>query len=351
MNENLFDESLLITNGKLPIVKEIIPELVIYQHYCPDIHMGTQRSPFRPELKTPSFALYEFEGKISFKDHGHGDQGDIYDFVQQWYKLFKNKEIDMHDINRIIYYDMKLSERSTVDGTLFFNDAETGPNQFKNERKGKFKIQVNDIGWTSWAQGYWIDRYNIAPSILNAYFVGHAKEVWATPPGKKTYLWGVSTEANPIFYFFFPESNNIKCYRPFEKNKKKKWLMNCDNDTDIQGYRQMRIEKTKPKLVIITKAMKEVMFYRSFHLDAIAIHGENHYYSPEFIQNIKNNSIYQLGILDNDKPGLHASWMLRHKTGIPVSFITEAKNITDLWEKDPHAVEEYMLFIKEYYQL
>jgi hypothetical protein len=350
MNADLFNEDLLITNGKIPIVKEVVPELMIYQHYAPDLHLGTQVSPFRLEKNSPSFGLYEANGKISFKDHGHGAQGDIYDFVRQWYKQFKDRDITQQEINAVIYYDMKLSENSTVDYSMFFTN-EAGPHQFKNERKGKFKLQVNDIGWTDWALEYWIERYNIAPSILNRYYCGHAKEVWATPPGKKTYLWGVSTPQSPIFYFYFPLTGNMKCYAPMEKKKNRKWIMNCDNATDIQGYHQIQIKKTRPKLVIFTKAMKEIMFYRSFHLDGLAIHGESHYYSDDFIRHIKKYSDHQLGVLDNDRAGQHASWMLRKKNKIVVSFIEQAKNITDLWEKEPHAVEDYMLFIKDYYKL
>lgn len=352
MDESLYDSSLLITTGRIPIVKEIIPEIEIYQHYAPLIRMGLQKSPLRPEVKSASFSLYEANDKISFKDHGStGTQGDVYDFVQEWYRVHMQKEISMRDINKIIYYDMKLSDRETVNHDLFFNDDETGPRMHRREKRGLFKIQVKDIGWTSWAQGYWIDTYGICPSILSAYKTGHAKEVWVTPPGKETYLWGVSTEQNPIFYFYFPLTQHIKCYRPFEKNHKKKWIMNCDNSTDIQGYYQLKIKQTLPKLIIFTKAMKEIMFYRSFHVDAIAIHGENHYFDPDFIRHIKKYSTYQLGLYDNDKPGRHAAWELRRRSQIPLAIIQEAKNITDLWEQKPHKVLDYINRLKNHYQL
>lgn len=351
MDNNLFDESLLITNGKIPIVREIIPEILIYQHYEPRLHLGTQHSPLRIEKKTPSFGLYENNGKLCFKDHGHGQQGDVYDFVQQWYKVRKNVEISNKDINRTIYYDMKLSNRKTVDGSLFYNDIEVGPRQFKNTKGGKFRLQVNDVGWTDWAMAYWIERYNISPAILNAYYVGHAKEVWATPPGKKTYLWGVSTRENPIYYFYFPESGNMKCYRPMEKNKKKKWIMNCDNNTDIQGYAQIQIKQTLPKLIIFTKALKEIMFYRSFHVDAIAIHGENHHFNPDFIRHIKKYSTHQLSIYDGDWPGKRAAIDLKNRHNIPAFLIQGAKNITDLWEIDKSLVMDHIELLKEAYQL
>jgi hypothetical protein len=250
--------------------------------------------------------------------------------------------------NERIWIDMGLESKEliakpsllTLDGT---DDYRSG------KLKGRYEIAVTDRGWTKWAMGYWVNRYGICPGILDAYHCGHAKEVWVTPPGKATYLWGVSTETNPIFYFHFPRTNHIKCYAPFAKSKKNKWIMNCDNMTDIQGYYQLAIKDNRPKLIIPTKAMKEIMFYRSFHLDAIAIHGENHLFHPDFIRHIKKYSEKQLSIYDNDKAGKHAAWRLRKDTGIPAYFIEEAKNITDLWEKDKRAVWKYIdLLIKHY---
>lgn len=349
MNEDLFDASMLITNGKLPMVRDIIDEMEIYRFYAPDLRMGTQKSPLRLEIKSPSFGLYEKHGKINYKDHSEGDQGDIYDFVIAWYRVYKQQEISIHNINKVIYYDMHLGGNETVQSELFFNDDHVGPIQRKSAKNERWQLQVKDIGWTEWALDYWIKCYNIAPSILKSYKCGHAKEVWATPPGRKTYLWGVSTKENPIYYFYFPRTGHIKCYRPKEKSKKKKWIMNCDNETDVQGYDQMKIKLTRPKLVIFTKAMKECMFYRSYHLDAIAIHGESHNFTEDFIRHIKKYSTYQLGIYDNDYPGKRAAVRFRQRHGIEQFLIKEAKNITDLWEKDAHRAEHYIDLLKTTY--
>src|SRR5690606_595581 len=127
--------------------------------------------------------------------------------------------------------------------------------------------------------------------------------------------------------------------------------MNCNNLTDVQGYDQLSIKTTRPKLLIFTKAMKEILFYRSFGLNAIAIHGENHHFHPDFIRHIKKYSENQLSVYDNDFPGKRAAINLKTNTDIPAFIIKEAKNITDLWEKDKKLVWKYINLLKENYQL
>lgn len=350
MNEELYDQGLL-SNRCEQRVGDMVNHLEIYQHYVPEMHMGIQRSPFRLELKSASFSLFNSDrGGVKWKDHGQGEMGDVYEFVVKWYKVHKDQVYHLNDINRVIKNDLKLDPGFVMKHDLLFSGNEMGPTVSPKSRE-RAKIQVRDDGWTSWAYDYWINRYQICPSILNMYNVGHAKEVWITTNRKATFLWGVSIPENPIYYFYFPMTEHVKCYRPMAKSKKDRWISNCDNHTDIQGYHQLNIKIRKPKLIIATKAMKEIMFYRAFHIDAIAIHGENHIFQPDFIRHLHKYSDEILGVYDNDRPGKHSSWELRKKYNIPVTFITEAKNITDLWEKDPKLTLKYIQMLKEAYDL
>lgn len=321
-----------------------IDQMSIYRHYESSAKLGSQRSYFRTE-RTASFGIFERNGKILWKDQGNGDHGDVYEFVRQWYLKNKGKDMSFHEVNVAIIEDMKLLQAPDKNGRII--DINGNPlYSIKAERKEPTLIQVKDRGWTNWAYNYWIERYLISPNILELYYTGHAKEVFVTPPGKPVYLWGVSVKDDPIFYVHFPISGHVKCYRPFAKDKKKKWISNCDNDTDIQGYHQLDIKVRHPELVIFTKANKEIMFYRSLHVDAIAIHGENHYYTTDFIRHIKKYSDKQLFILDNDKAGIEAAEKMSTLYNIPWRTIKEAKNITDLWEKSPKLVDQYLTGLK-----
>lgn len=360
--ESLYDESLLVTTGKKSKVTDYIPEIDIYEFYWPEIKLGTQKNPFKLESKSPSFCLYYNDSKLEWKDQsgsgqitptsnkGVAGQGDIFDFVGLWYKRFKDIELaGFAQQNEAIWQDMGLDQRELVERTLFSED-QMGPKGKKKKKEGSFEIAVVDNGWTKWSLGYWVRTYGICPGILEAYNCGHAQEVWVTPPGKATYLWGVSTKHNPIFYFHFPRTGHIKVYAPFAE-KDKKWIMNCDNLTDIQGYDQLQLKTNRPKVIIFTKAMKEIMFYRSFHLDAIAIHGEAHRFHPDFIRHIKKYSQYQFSFYDNDWPGKKSAIRLQHDTGIEPFIIPGPKNITDLWEQNPKEIWQYMDRLKAKYSL
>jgi len=92
---------------------------------------------------------------------------------------------------------------------------------------------------------------------------------------------------NPAYYFYFPWTQHLKCYRPLELDKTKKFLGTIDNNIDIQGLYQVNVEKMKPRVMVLQKAMKEVAFLKMFGIFAIAVHGENHRYSKEFIDYLK----------------------------------------------------------------
>jgi hypothetical protein len=352
--DELFDLSSLVIPGKSKKVTDYVSELEIYKHYYPEAQIANhQKNPFTPSSKTLSLSIAQYrKGYLGWKDHSTGETGSVYEFVKLWYKRFKGVNLDnFGELNQQIWKDLKVDGKTLIEQTSLFDESEgLGPASSKR-KTARFQIAVTDRGWTKATMGYWVNRLGICPSILEAYHCGHAKEVWATPPGKATFLWGVSTDENPIFYFHFPATNHIKCYAPFSKTKRNKWIMNCDNLTDIQGYEQLHIKQNRPKVIIFTKAMKEIMFYRSFHLDAIAIHGESHRFHPDFIRHIKKYSEHQFSFYDNDFPGKRAAIKLQRDTGIEPFLIQGPKNITDLWEKDPQAVWRYIGLFKDKYQL
>lgn len=350
MNTELYDEEMLGSAGDKR--KEAIlgyDQLKIYQHYVPSIQMGFQLSPFDSSDRRPGFSLYNADGRIRWKDHGSARVStDIFDFVQQWYWTFKEKRLSFPETVDIIWYDMKLQPGQIVNTNIFFHSDEDYKIH-KTSSLGKTHLDIKDTGWTSWAYSYWTDTYGIYPAMLEEYVVGHAKEVWYTKPGKPTLLWGVSTPDYPIYYFYFPHTGNVKVYAPFgvAGNKNKKWINNATNTYDVQGYYQLHIKQRRPLVVVFTKAMKECMFLRSFGIDGIAPHGESHQFTDDFIRHIRKYSTYQFSFYDSDWPGRRSAIMLQRRHGIDPFITSEAKNITDLWEHNPQALDRYAdLFIK-----
>ncbi len=186
---------------------------------------------------------------------------------------------------------------------------------------------------------FW-SRLGITENILDAYHVGFATEVWLyiSNNGSMTDMrWGRSTVEDPIFFYHFPESGHVKCYRPLTKDKKAKWISTANNDTDIQGLAQCDIEIRKPRLLVLVKSMKEVLFCRQFGIDAIAFHGENHIPTPEQIAYFRKYCGFLISLYDNDFAGIRGGIFLRNTYNIPNYFIPlcyGAKDPTDLYVKD-----------------
>jgi len=70
--------------------------------------------------------------------------------------------------------------------------------------------------WEDYELDYW-KKHSITEEILKIYHVKPTKSVYVD----KELIWK-STKLNPIFTYFFPDSTNIKVYRPLAKDRKGK---------------------------------------------------------------------------------------------------------------------------------
>ena len=123
------------------------------------------------------------------------------------------------------------------------------------------------------------------------------------------------------------------------RKKKKKWLSNVSNNTDIQGYYQCNIKNTKPNLLILTKSMKECMFFYERGIYAMAINGENHQFNPLFIEHLKRHCKNIISFYDNDDSGIKGALDLKEKYNIDFFHIPKnicpavnIKDITDMYK-------------------
>lgn len=296
---------------------EELPEDVIYKYYCSSFPDNITHSPFRKD-RNPSFSFF-YKDRWLWKDFKTGEGGDIFKFVGKMENLQR-----FSDILHFLYMKFSSNFSTKFEDKIF----EASNKQKKRQRllqvvkKDSFSIEEIAI-WKKW---------DINTVYLTNYYIGSAWQVFLN----KELIWQTKSN-NPIFYYYFPWSKNIKCYRPVEPDKKNKFLGVINNKTDIQGLYQCNIEYTKPRILVLTKAMKEVVFFRTFGIHAIAIHGENHYFSEEIISYLKMHCTYLISFYDNDLAGYHGAWMLRKQFQIPCMFLPlsyKAKNITDLWEID-----------------
>lgn len=268
-----------------------ITEEDIFRKYVPfnfDINVS-YNSPLRDDDDTPSFRIYDKFG-LKYKDFG-GSQGSCFDFVMNYLNL------SFHESLLRINADFNLQLIPVSHGSI--NTNYTPKINIRQEKSTKTSKLLQAIlrKFKKEDYEYW-EQYGITKEILIEYNIYAIKEVYLNKQ-----LYWYNTDNNPIYGYYFHKTKKIKCYRPLELNKKNKWLGNVTSE-DIQGYDQL------PKggdLLIITKAMKDVMCLKSIGLISIAPQGEDHYFSEDIMNELKARFKHIICWYDNDKPGVNAS--------------------------------------------
>lgn len=316
-----------------------VSDKAIYERFAPDFPKQVCKSPFRTD-KTPSFGFYKKGDMWHWKDlGGNGDSGDVFDYVAR---------LERTDIAGAIQKIAEAFAITTAYSTpiIVGRKFNSGAADMANQR-GRSLIQVIRRPFEQWEAGWW-NRMLIHPGLREFYFIRAASEVWVD---KKLY-W-VSKPDNPAYYWINPVSQNIKCYRPFEENKKRKWLSNQDPNRDVQGYWQCQITRNVGLPLLLVKSMKEVAFFRAWGFQAMANTAEHTYYNPDFIRHIRKycGPIMYLG--DNDWPGMRACVKLIQKHQIPSIIIPRkwgSKDPTDLWLANYRKVYDLLNFIHDYFK-
>jgi hypothetical protein len=309
--------------------------------FAPGFPRSSCRSPLRQD-KHPSFGYFHRGGKWRWKDQATGEYGNLYELIRRLYNLDTFQDT-------LQYINSRLS--LGLEQPLLYRPARIieSKRQLKNLTREVF-MQVIRKEYTPKEYTIW-KRWCTTAALLRFYDVWSASQLWMRDDKEEMKLLWTRTDDNPIFFAHFPESRHIKAYRPLETDRKKRFLGNANNTTDIQGYKQCNIKQRRPHLLILTKALKECIFYRSFGLDAMAPHGEGHHFDPDFIRHIRKYCGRIISFYDNDRAGIHAAWQVRDEYDIPAFIVPRqwgAKNVTDAWEIDKHRTYSIIQYLSEW---
>jgi hypothetical protein len=310
---------LSLDNIQMPIKVENIlsqySEEYLYKMYCNDFPKNLCHSPFRKD-KTPSFSFYR-RSRWYWKDLATNEKGDVFQFIQKM-----ENTADLHQTLKILSNRLSLTQEM---GSF------VKMNHSRSSSPTKKLLQFVTKHFDEYDMNAW-GKWGIAIAYCRAFNTGPAHQVFLN----KELIWR-ATKDNPIYFFHFIGSKNNKGYRPFEGDKKKKFIGVIDGKTDIFGLQEFRMVKRRHRVIVLTKAMKEVMFFKSFGITAIALCGEGYYFPKEIIEEIQASCDYLVSFYDNDRSGAKGAWQLRRDYGIPAVFIHpkfNIKNVTDMWEAD-----------------
>lgn len=297
-------------------------------------------SPFRKD-RSPSFCFSNKSGRWKWKDFGTGDTGDAFDYVA----IAEGTNVE--GAMKIIACVFGITPGFTGN-KIIRNSFIQAPYEKKNKTGALVQVLVKkplkqDLDY--------FNRVLITPQSMKYYQIGVAEEVWLrkNDQEEKKLLWSYR-ENNPIYYIKSPLSDHIKCWRPYEQDKKKKWISNMDDKIDIMGYAQANIKICPGKPMIITKSIIEIGFFRAFGFNSIAQNSEEYHISPDFIRHLQKYCYPVISILDPDLAGVKGMQRLK-KLGVPALVIPRnlgGKDPTDIWRNNYKNGYKLINLINEY---
>lgn len=255
----------------------------LYERFA-GVSKGKIYCPFHKDDK-PSMSIRH----TKFKCFGCNKVGDIFDFIMYLYG------VNFAECLNII--------------------LDAGPQLKKKSQEETVKEEISELTYkvTEYKDKhleYW-EKYYIDKYTLNKYKVSPLKVLL-----KGDYPLYVDYKDNLAFLYKF--KRGYKVYMPLVKSFYSKG--NC-----IQGLEQLDFSN---KTLIITKSLKDVMFFSTIGYNAIAPPSENTFISNQVMVYLMNRFKVIINF-DNDLAGIKASNYYTERYGLP-SIISPTKDFTDM---------------------
>ena len=240
-----------------------INEYKVYAYYIgKDFSINRAiESPLRKDSH-PSFSIYYNKNKrLKYKDHATGDSGDVFNFIQAMFNCSFYEALIKINID----FNLNLNFNEVYNNKSFQTHKGFISKKVVKYKKSSF-ISIKVRKWNKQDASYWLS-YNINSRILKLYNVFPLERVYLNDT-----MYYYNNTNNPCYCYIFYKDDNYtyKIYKPLERNKTKKWLSNV-NRTVLQGYSQL---PEKDEILIITKALKDVMVLYSLGYSSIAMQNE-----------------------------------------------------------------------------
>ncbi len=225
-------------------VKEI-DDLDVFKFYLGEFKLEERfLSPLRKE-RNPSFVIFRGrDGKYRYKDFGTGEHGDKINLVESLFGLTHNGAL------------RKISQ--DLSGVTCFLGLPNKPRLSKETYQKITDIKIKRRPFSQADLEFW-SSFGISKDILDKFQVFSISHYWIND--KIIYI-----SKNQLCYAY-NISGRFKIYSP---HSVRKWITNGDFAT-VQGFAQL---VKKGELLVITKALKDIMLLDTFGIASIAPQSE-----------------------------------------------------------------------------
>lgn len=304
-----------------------VDDYSIYSYYIgEELELGARySSPLRTTDDNPSFSLFRGRNdRIWFKDHATNYKGDVFKFVRILLSEGETKPVTWQRVLKQIDCDFKIG-LYTENGSLPFVHKKIVSKPVEKER---YSIKVTSKQNPGIQFNKFWDRYDITKETLQLYNTTHV-EVIHYSSLTKSHTFQIYPKELCIAYRI---AGKYELYFPFADKKLK--FRNDLPENWIKGLIQLNYTNN---FCIITKAMKEVMFFRQhFNWDAVAGKSETTMIPKHLMQQLLSDYAKVYIWLDKDETGIKAQqkYLEKYPSLIPLSYSEniQQKDPTDRYE-------------------
>lgn len=281
---------------KLNTLLQKTSPLEIFLHFTPNLeetHIRKSGSPGRNisspyvEDNNPSFSVYEDRGgKLKFKCHSSGGQGDCFQLVADLNNL--DCKTQFNEVLKLINEKMKLG--------------------LDNAKKSAYHSEVwkatHYEGFTKKAKEFWLDR-NVDVNTLERFGVRQLKLLTFTQANKRVSKFDYQKDG--VVAFEFTVNGRKKLYVPSGPNPKlrKKYYCKNQNNSDIFGLRQL--PKKKQKYLLICEGEGDVLCASAHGLPAVCFQSANTNITKRQLRELKHKASNLILCYDIDEAGKKAA--------------------------------------------
>lgn len=296
------------------ILSYISQEEIMHKYLEVDPNVeGMFCSPLRKD-ENPTCTFKWINGKLLFRDWAREKPLDCFGVVMEIYNLSYN------DAQKKIADDFDLKEcikSGKPKRKVTFN------NSF-DKSKSKIKVKVQPFTKENIA---YLKSYYLNSSIASKFNVFSPEYVWLN--GRLMYR---QHEDNPALAYYFgkDEEGNQKWKIYFYRDDKRRFMTNTNR---INGWVQLPDESD---VLIITKALKDVMCLDLFDIPAVAMQAESQMPYDYIINELENRFDKIITLFDYDEAGIRRATSIYDEYDIPYYFIQDSK------------AKDFSDYIKEY---
>lgn len=274
-------------------------------------------SPFRNDNNPTCNYYYTDFGKLKLVDYAIGFNGDIFDIVSNKTKLSIKSAQGFVLLLHKIASDFRIHKYTNKEEREKLN---INISAYTKEKSLKV-IKIIPRKFNRFDDIYWNKQYGITEAYIKAAKIIPVDELWMSDYDGELHRRYRYNAKNPAYAYYGGNENGIniwKVYFPLSTDKRKKFL---SNKSFIQGLHLLK----PAEFCILTKSYKDVLCYKSFGIQSVALASET--LLPTKIQILNITDLFNITVsnMDYDKAGILISNRLKKEHNIPPLMFTKGR--------------------------